>query len=699
MAWWQDQPLRMIEVCETLNLNGISLEEQARLVARLGGNVQHFHCMDHSAHGDDSGGMNDDGFYFSTDLSRLQHPDRLAAYLPLAHAGGIRVVVYVNVHWISREFGARHPAWRQLKENGDPVAELYNTATSFCINTPYRDWVFRMLRDLCRYEIDGIFYDGPLFFGNTCYCEACRRLFRERTGQDLPLKSDRRNPLWREMIAFQVASLKRFLADSDAVIKTANPEIAFYDNSNGLSPYWPRGQNNREAIQVTDLLAAEGGYMYEDLNQAIYLYKAGVTAKLLSTQAAGKPSGVFITTEHGPWTFAMHQQCEISHLLAQTLAGGANYFISAIFPENIHSPSLEVLADYGRLVQNHPQAFHGTTSAARVALLWPALSAESYPSSIPVTDFTQQAETEGAGDVFREFHGLYHALASSQAPFDVIDEQAFDDISRYQLLVLPNSGCLPASASVQIREFVRQGGNLFATFETSRYDEYGTRLAEFRMADLFGVRSAGGSFGPMRWDYISPPVPSSSPLLDGIDSAFIPSPTYGTQVALEDGQAVLYFRERMRGRIDSVPALSTQPCLVVNRFGRGTVVYCAATLGETVMHLRFPEYLTLVRNIVEQLSAPPVQIEGAPWVEVSMRRNGQTCYLHLINQTTGPRRPMIAVQPLFNLPLHLPGQMIIGATALQDDRPLTIQLDADGSTVILDRLDDYAVVELEGWVG
>jgi len=700
MTWWQYGPLRMIEICETLNLGGVSLEDQAQLVKRLLGNVQHFHCMDHRAHGDDSGGMNDERFYFTTELARVHHPDRLAAYLPLAHANDIRVVVYVNVHWISQEFGARHPEWRQLKEDGTPIAEVYSTATAFCYNTPYRDWVFQMLRDLCRYDIDGIFYDGPVFFTNTCYCEICQRLFRERTGQTMPTKTRQPNhsdPLWRELIAFQTASLKQFLMNSAAVIKAVNPRIAFYDNGNGTSPYWPRGHNNREMIQVMDLLAAEGGYMYGDLNQVAYLHGAGAAAKLFSHQAAGKPAGVFVTTEHGPWTFSMNQRSEISHVLAQTLANGAHYFISAIFPENIQAPSLDVFADYGRLVTDHPDAFHGTTSSAGVALLWPALSVESYPtSSVPVSDFTQEIKADGVGDIYREFYGLYHALAFSQTPFDVIDEQNLAELSRYQLLVLPNAGCLSAFSATQIREFVREGGHLLATFETSLYDETGVRLDDLQLGDLFGVQCSGGTFGPMRWDYVSPVMPVSSPLLEGIIEEFIPSPTYGTRVTLRESQALLFFRERMKGRIDTVPALSPHPCLVHNRFGKGSVVYCAATLGETIHNFRFPEYLTLIRNIVEQMSASLVKIDGAPWVEVSMRRKGDISYLHLINQTTGPRRPMTGVQPLCNVPIHFPKLAITEAHALRGNYALDIRQTAGGgTTVVLNRLDDYEVIALQ----
>ncbi|MBI4024160.1 MAG: hypothetical protein HY360_04210 [Verrucomicrobia bacterium] len=182
--WWEQAPLRIIEICNNLCLDMLSIKEEVAAVKGLGANVQHFHCMLHSAKEFGSFGLDDRGLFFKTSLAIKKNPDRLGKYLPLARKAGLRVVVYFNVHCYTAEFGKRHPDWLQIKENGAPKDDIYDTGATFCFNTPYREWVFQILRDLCAYAIDGIFYDGPCFFADTCYCDSCKQRFAQRNGPD-----------------------------------------------------------------------------------------------------------------------------------------------------------------------------------------------------------------------------------------------------------------------------------------------------------------------------------------------------------------------------------------------------------------------------------------------------------------------------------------------------------------------------------
>ena len=62
---------------------------------------------------------------------------------------------------------------------------------------------------------------------------------------------------------------------------------------------------------------------------------------------------------------------------------------------------------------------------------------------------------------------------------------------RLSTLVLPNIAALSTSQCDQIRAFVARGGSVVATHETSMYDEWGKRRADFGVGDLFGARVAG----------------------------------------------------------------------------------------------------------------------------------------------------------------------------------------------------------------
>jgi len=472
MPWWEKEPLRIIEIVDCFDLRRLSPEEIAKTVRKLGGNVQHFHCMELSkGYGS---GLDDRSLYFKTSVSSTQNPDKLAECIPYARKYRIRVVVYFNVHWYTPDFGKKCPDWVQIKENHQPIDDVYGTGTSFCINSPYREWVFQILKDLCKYEIDGIFYDGPIFFSNTCYCNWCQKLFHDKTGEDLPPKSERNNPLWKAFVEFQAESMENFLRESNRIIKSFNPEILFYMNGNSNWPYWPTGRDNHRIIRHTDILGAEGGFIYGDLNQTP-IFKPGLTGKLLSSQSDKKPSVVFDCAGHKPWSWYILPETEISLLLYETCFSGSNYWI-AVFPDDINQPEMKAIARFGNFIKKHPEAFYKTESLSSIAIVWPSKSAEAYTGSgIPLTDFTSVVEGEEIGNLHMEFDGFYEALSRVQVPFDVIDEQNFDSLDKYQIVILPNVACLSLNDCEKLKRFVYNGGNLVASFETSLYDENGKR--------------------------------------------------------------------------------------------------------------------------------------------------------------------------------------------------------------------------------
>ena len=62
-----------------------------------------------------------------------------------------------------------------------------------------------------------------------------------------------------------------------------------------------------------------------------------------------------------------------------------------------------------------------------------------------------------------------------------------EHLAPYKTLILPNIAALSDQQCQQIRDFVRKGGSLVATYETSLYNEMGERRDNFGLSDLFGV--------------------------------------------------------------------------------------------------------------------------------------------------------------------------------------------------------------------
>jgi len=695
VGWWERKPLRIMEVTESFrDLGAGSAAEDAQIRADHHANVEHFHCMSINA------GMDDMRFFFKTSVAGQPHVDRLAAYLPEAHRRGIKVIVYVNVHWYSMEFARKHPEWVQIKEDGQPLDGVYKTGTSFCVNSAYREWVFQIVRDLCAYDIDGIFYDGPIFFASTCYCPACQAKYRARYGTDLPRKSDRRGADFIKLLEFQSDSLVDFLHDTREVIKSINPQIAFYMNGGGRTANWPTARLNRKLVVEQDLLGSEGGFIYGDLRMTP-LWKPGCEAKLMEAQAGGKPTVIFDCAGHKSWNWYTLPEAEIELLYADTIANAGNVWF-AVFPDDVGQPELRAIARMNAHVRDNAAYYTDTRSAAEVALVWSDVTANFYlGSEVARSDFTANIQGSEAGNVYAEFAGFYDALFRNHVPFDVVDDVTLEreDLSRYRLIVLPNVAAMSAGAAERLRAWVQDGGTLLGSFETSLYDATGHRLDHFQLGDLFGVQASNIVEGPRRWDYVTP-VLGEHALLSGITKRWFPSPAYYLQVALKGGRGLLNFTEALAGSYDHIPVTSSDPALVVNRVGDGYGVYLAGDAGNCIDRFRFREYYQLVGNLVRWAAPSPVVLGNAPSsLEVVLRaqRDPDRLLLHLVNFTGDMQRPINHINVVKNLHITLRGVCeVTGVRALRAGVDLAWTLNEGTLECVLPRVEAYEVVVVSG---
>jgi len=173
--------------------------------------------------------------YFRSPRFKENRRDYLAAYLEKSRAAGFRTIVYFNVHAVKPEFGADRPDWRQVRFDGRPLDDIYGIETSFCVNSPWRDWVRDVCLDLCRYPIDGIFFDG-VPFRQLLLLRPCRKLYQQAHGREMPPK-EAGHPEIGDLASFQSESLRRFLEHSNLAIKSVRPDVLLYCNAGPRRSY------------------------------------------------------------------------------------------------------------------------------------------------------------------------------------------------------------------------------------------------------------------------------------------------------------------------------------------------------------------------------------------------------------------------------------------------------------------------------
>jgi len=694
--WWHNlltiADLGKISVEEVHALDPSRLAEMKR---RLGFNTEHITC------GDTYGGVTG-VFYFRTSIATDVPRDFIGEYLPEAHKRGIKVLIYYNVHRLHVDFGRKHPEWLQVDSRGRIVDYLYGSGCAPCVNSSWREWSFQGIRDLAKYEIDGIFLDGPIFAPGACYCKNCRKLFMDKYGMDLPKFEDWKNPAWRHFIEFRYESIARYLRDAEKALKEVRPEAIIYMNCTGLWPSWPAARDNRRLMPHQDLLGAEGGFIYSDLRKTP-LWKPGMAAKLLETQASGKPTVIFIAGAHKPWDSYLLTPVETKLLYADTVSNGANPWYG-IPSHLVGKPGAQGAAEMNRFLVRNSEFFAGTRSLATVAILWSCNTADFYRASVPVTDFTPQGEKlekrEKAGNFLSSFMGCYEILTRSHIPFDIIDENAvnIDRLSHYEVLFIPNCACLPNETVETIEDYIRNGGKIVASFETSLYNEYGEFIGEFGLSSVLGIKFGTGTFGPMKIDYMK--VKNlETPITKGLSSTLLPCPVFGIDVYPTTAEPLAFYLHKMPARYVRLPPVSDRPAILLNRYGNGKSLFFAGNFFEHYWEYHIPDYRKIIVNALDIMGKRLVSLRNCPSsVEVTLRyQPGKSrLMIHLVNFTAEMTRPIERVVTLKDIDVVLYGfREIKKARALWIGRDLKID-DLDGNIRIhLPVLHEYEVIVLE----
>src|SRR5581483_8269513 len=86
--------------------------------------------------------------------------------------------------------------------------------------------------------------------------------------------------------------------------------------------------------------------------------------------------------------------------------------------------------------------------------------------------------------------GAFRAATEEHLPLALVNDWDLtpEALAKFAVLVLPNAAALSAGQVAAVREFVRAGGGLVATGETSLCDEIGRPRGDFALADVFGLR-------------------------------------------------------------------------------------------------------------------------------------------------------------------------------------------------------------------
>jgi hypothetical protein len=570
---------------------------------------------------------------------------------------GMSVIARTDPHACHDDVYRAHPDWIAVDADGKKRRHwAFPEAWVSCTLGPFSfDFMTAVTAEIARkYDVDGIFtnrWEGS----GMCYCEHCTANFRKATGLELPRDNSpqstkRAYEEWKENRLFEQWHLW------DATIRKHRPNARFIANSGGgaLSRIDMARLGKLSSILFADRQARNG---------AMPMWINGKYAKEYRAAMGSKPvGGIFSVGLEAPyrWKDSVQDAPELTAFVADGIANGIRPWFAKFNGKVIDKRWMEPVAKTYEWCWRNEKYLRNTESLARTAVVYSQRTARNYGTKVD-----------------DHINGYYQALIESRIPFEMAHDELLDAaLPKYKLLILPNVAAMSDKQCEQIRQYVKNGGSIIATHETSLYDEHGKRRADFGLADVFGCSFAGEVIPRMQNAYLALNGPHA--LLNGIEGT--PRIVHGVaRVATKphDAQAqspLLYIpsypdlpMEEVYPRAGQKP---TQPEAYVRQFGAGRVVYFPFDLDRTYWEILATDHGRLLSNAATWAlnGAPGVQVDGPGLLDVTVWRQENSIALHLVNLTNpmmmrGFVREPVPVGPQ-KVTLSLPAGLSAGKISL-----------------------------------
>lgn len=564
-------------------------------------------------------------------------------------AKGKKVLLYIN--WLE----GKHAEWNVIRPGCDPEearAELELTSWAEpdepngrvqvlpgggwqmpCINSPKREQVVNVARELVqRYHPDAFHLD-MLFEPAVCVCPYCRPELEALCGTS-DLTHERVMAHWREFIDWRCRRVGEIFADVTAVLHEHGVVAAH----NAFAPLsLPAGYGiSREWLPSLDVFVSE----CFDAFRAACTDLNSTSINVRWQHAVGKPAWILRTSTpshfcHWPITPAQWQI-----YAAACKANGAKVFgpcgIGAHADTTSSAALLKSVTDAFDVYMQDADLDEGAASVAKVALLFSWATRRYYEAEI---HGMQWAES---------FMGWARLLIEEHVPFDIVvadDLTGPDALTGYDLVVLPNLANLSDACCEALRAYVADGGRVVATGETSLRDEQGGTRVDFELSDVLGLTHRGSADGPFAMDGHAEPEPACGL----VQHVAADGPVLARIVDVDPAGPV------SRGH-DPLPlAPSAWPAIVQHGFKDGQTLYVAFPIGryytqhgDLHVAVRMAELLDTILPERQLVTNAPRTVEMTVW----RQREPERTIVHLANRSVAWSLPTDERQISEVLPVH-----------------------------------------------
>lgn len=640
---------------------------------------------------------------------RMSGRDCTRELVELCHKNHIR---YLGYYWAQREHvsvAAEHPDWCGVNSRGKPTRY-------FCINTPYRQLVRNRIVELvAKIGVDGIFFDMFHARADECYCACCKAKFKQLTGHDAPTKENLDDPVWRKWVDFHYRSIEDAMREFNRAIKAANPEAALVVNTWNAWVYHHalKARNSIRVIENVDAILEETGW-YDTVDPSFFAFPS--LHNFMSWHLAG------LAKEKPAFMWARPSLVRMPIGYTESFTRQAVMLANGAVPAQ-SVPGRDVLKRYMADLAARENYVRGSRPLRWCGLLVSEKTEMWYGRNEP-----QERYIKG-------IYGAYQIMLERHLPVVLVTDRDLErgDLGGLSVLVAPNAAALSEKECENLRAFVRAGGGLVASYETSMYDEEGQPLPDFRLGDLlnaykvgeFDARAIRVGWDPLKIHHANWYVPAKHRWATGdvrvaMDRCSVTDPPGTVHTGLQLIGRLLEVEPVQGKRSDlrvSTSHYSDQaksvvttnhPGVVENKFGAGKVIYFPADLTWSYFRLGDPHVGGLLDQAIREAAAQPPPLEvTAPSIVQAMPfiQQGDRLIVHLVNDISSlgrsqnvkgeSLRERTEVIPVHDIKLTFRDSRWQRFTLVPGGTELKAEITPQGRTVTLPPLQIHALVVAE----
>ena len=562
---------------------------------------------------------------------------------------GMIVVARTDSHAVHQDVFDAHPDWVAVEANGQPrrhwaSPDMWVACALGPYNLKFMTEIHREI--MTRYMVDGIFtnrWDGS----GMCYCQHCQANFAAAFGMDLPRKVDPQDLRWRNYTKWCQERLFAVWRLWDAEIREINPDARFIPNGGGGA----LSQLDMKTVgEMADTLFADR----QGRSGIMPPWASGKDAKEYRATLGRKPIiGIFSVGLEGPyrWKDSVQSAAEIRIWVAEAIANGLRPWYTKFAGTVYDKRWLKTVSDIYNWHHRWERYMRNEKPLARVGLVYSQQTAAFYGGA------------EAEAKVENHTLGMYQALIEARVPFEMVHDYLLDlnHIRQFKLLILSNIAALSDEQCDQLRQYVKMGGSLLGTYETSLYDEEGRERKDFGIADIFGAHFKGRLPGPMKNSYLrlerDPATNAGHPILDGLDETErIINGLFWLDV--EQADPLMHPPLTLIPSYPDLPMEMVYPriertntaAVYLREIGSSRIVYFPWDIERTFWDALCVDHRTLLANAIawSMNEEQPVTVTGPGLLDITVWQQKESMTVHLVNLTNpmtmkGPFREFFAV--------------------------------------------------------